>query len=1026
MHDEIRGPAAVDLARVNTAAARAQDLLLRSRRADGSWLSYCDLGPAATAQVVVGLRFVDRLEAHDAEAARRWLIARQRGDGSFVPHPFTADGDLGATACAWAAFHALGLGADAEPTRKARAYVLGAGGVPALAQRLGQGDLAGLFLAMAGLIAPQELPAPNLLFALVPPVEHFLERRFNILMPITLLQVGLLLRYLSGEAMGGLSPGGLLAHAEARRCLELLDQFQNRDGSWLYGDTFHAALTLATLKAIGISPDDARFTRGLKFLAGQARREGDGLWYSIFNTDVWPTAFALRALLASGLPRSRPEVAAAARWLVQAQLAVPEQPGAGTWSFQSGNQTMPDSDDVGVVLAPLGMALDATAQALLPADVVARVRPCTERALAWLLPMQNPDGGWPAFQHGLPSKRPGAMMTGAPPTPGEGLLDKLRFLVTPPPELGDPSTEDVTGRVLHGLGQMGYTTAAPEVQRALAFLKGQQVADGSFWGRWVVNYLAGTSWVLRGLAAVGAPLDADWVQRAVQFLVDHQNDDGGWGEDVASYRDPARAGQGTSTPGLTGLVLSALLEVGHPGPAVENAVDYLLREQRPDGGWPNGTMLHTLVPPSLFYVLPGAELQQPLEALGRYLSARAGQLDGHLPDSETDATVDRAGAEPAVPATSPRDRRGRWSEAGLAPLINAGDPLADGVIDELYSDGQLAAVNQLIGTLARMVDPVPAALPPRTHAYFAQTGVLPAWADPARIRLAQQLFERCGWGAGAVLFCSSLPQCYAFPEGARVLMYTQGTSRHAWRRIIETGQLVFDVAGEGGLDSNGAGLRSAQKVRLMHAAIRHLVRAQTSWNVAWGLPINQLQLAGTLLSFSCLLVDGLRRLGFEVSSDEADAWVHLWNVVGHVLGIREDLMPRSMADGEALFDLLRRHWGASPEGEQLTRATLELMRDLLPHTPIDGLPDALVRHLAGDHCADLLGVPRADWTVLLVDAATRLTSALDLAERATDVMGLARFASFQMMKALHGLSREGKPVTFRIPEALIRKWDTAR
>jgi len=324
------------------------------------------------------------------------------------------------------------------------------------------------------------------------------------------------------------------------------------------------------------------------------------------------------------------------------------------------------------------------------------------------------------------------------------------------------------------------------------------------------------------------------------------------------------------------------------------------------------------------------------------------------------------------------------------------------------------------------VDPLPAALPPKTHSYFAQTGTLPSWADPARIRVAQDLFVRCGWGAGAVLFCSSLPQCYAFPEGARVLLYTQGTSRHAWRRIIETGQLVFDVAAEGGLDPGGAGLRSAQKVRLMHAAIRHLVRAQTSWNTAWGLPINQVQLAGTLLSFSCLVVDGLRRLGFEVSDEEADAWVHMWNVVGHVLGIREDLLPRGMTDGEALFDLLRRHWGASPEGEELTRATLDLMRELLPSTPIDGIPAALVRHLAGDHCADLLGVPRADWTALLIDAATQLTRILDFAERTGDVTGLARLASFEMMKTLHGFSREGKPVTFRIPDALIRKWDTAR
>ena len=105
MHDEMRGRPGtdpVDAARVKAATARAQALLLRARRADGSWIAYCDLGPAATAQVVVGLRFVDRLEPGDAEAARRWLIARQRGDGSFVPHPFTAQGDLGATACAWA------------------------------------------------------------------------------------------------------------------------------------------------------------------------------------------------------------------------------------------------------------------------------------------------------------------------------------------------------------------------------------------------------------------------------------------------------------------------------------------------------------------------------------------------------------------------------------------------------------------------------------------------------------------------------------------------------------------------------------------------------------------------------------------------------------------------------------------------------------------------------------------------------------------------------------------------------------
>jgi squalene-hopene/tetraprenyl-beta-curcumene cyclase len=167
---------------------------------------------------------------------------------------------------------------------------------------------------------------------------------------------------------------------------------------------------------------------------------------------------------------------------------------------------------------------------------------------------------------------------------------------------------------------LGHTAAEEPIARAVAFLRAQQcvggAANGAWWGRWVVNYLAATAWALRGLAAVGADREAAWVRSAIAFLIEHQNADGGWGEDVASYRDEGLAGIGSSTAGLTGLVMSALVAIGERGSrSVAAAVEYLVREQTPEGTWSNGTLLHALVPPDLFYVLPGAPEQLALEGL---------------------------------------------------------------------------------------------------------------------------------------------------------------------------------------------------------------------------------------------------------------------------------------------------------------------------------------------------------------------------------------------------------------------------
>ena len=587
---------------------RAHAMFFRTQQEDGSWSGPCDQGPAATGQALVGLRFVEALAPADAEAAARYLVRQQRPDGSFAGYPFAERGDLSATACAWAGLTAAGLPVDHDAVRRARAFVEANGGFPEFASRVQQGDLTALFVVLAKLAPADALVPPPVLFTLLPPLERFVERRFNVQMPFVLLLTGVLLHYLRGDWGEGGKHEGLVGSLEARRSLELMDRFQNADGSWLFGDTLHAALALATLRAIGIPAGDPRAARGLAWLLGQRRRDGDGVWFSIFGSDVWTTAFTLRALLLSGVAGDHPAVTRATAWLLAAQHA--------EWGFQAGTTTMPDCDDVAVALGPLGIVRSA------PSAGASEVRRAVDRATAWLLTMQNADGGWASFQHGLPGKAPGPMMTGPMPTPGESLWDKLRFFMNPPPELGDPSTEDVTGRVLYGLGQNGHTAAEEPIARAIAFLRAQQCESGAWWGRWVVNYLAATAWALRGLAAVGVDHDAPWVRAAIAFILEHQNADGGWGEEVASYRDPRLAGIGATTAGLTGLVLSSLVDAGQArSPAASRATEYLVSRQAADGTWPNGSLLHALVPPDLFYLLPGAPEQLALEALGRIAGA---------------------------------------------------------------------------------------------------------------------------------------------------------------------------------------------------------------------------------------------------------------------------------------------------------------------------------------------------------------------------------------------------------------------
>ena len=405
----------------------------------------------------------------------------------------------------------------------------------------------------------------------------------------------------------------------------MLATFQNRDGSW-NASTVQTALILPALRAAGLGRGHPMVASTVAWLESQRVRDGEGMHFEAFGSPVWCTAANLRALIAAGESPADARMLRAFDWLIGAQSRIeqpevdnptPGAPRIGGWAFQPGNETMVDNDDTGAVVAAYG---DALAAGALDQDASRRVSASRDLGRDWLLGMQNPDGGWSAFVHGLPAKRPGPLFSGPVEVSLDDPLGAVRTLLDPPRELGDPSTEDLTGRVLDGLGRVGLTTASPAVRRAIEFLRAQQFDHGGFWGRWTVNYLASTACVLQGLARVGADMSEPWVRRAVGFVLERQNGDGGWGELPDSYRDPALAGRGPSMPPLTGLVLTGLIDAGEgSSEAVARGIAHLLGRQRSDGTWPHGDWLQAIVPPDTFYILAEAAKHYPVEALARWL-----------------------------------------------------------------------------------------------------------------------------------------------------------------------------------------------------------------------------------------------------------------------------------------------------------------------------------------------------------------------------------------------------------------------
>lgn len=366
-----------------------------------------------------------------------------------------------------------------------------------------------------------------------------------------------------------------------------------------------------------------------------------------------------------------------------------------------------------------------------------------------------------------------------------------------------------------------------------------------------------------------------------------------------------------------------------------------------------------------------------------------------------------------------------WTQHFLDTMREECDPPADEAVRTLFQQQKVQAANALMKQLVVNENISLEMLAPPLRGYFERSGQLPSWADPGLVQQGEQVFGRYGPQVLASLFCASLPSCYAAAKGVQVLHLTARLETDPHRRIVETGQMIVDVMAPGGLAIGGRGLRSAQKVRLMHAAVRYLIHHSDRWDPAWNQPINQEDMAGTLLSFSTTVLRSLERMGCELSDADRQAYYHAWRVVGYVMGIDERLLPETWEDGVRLEKLIQqRQYGATSEGHSLTQALLKLLEHITPGNIFDGMPVALMRHLIGDSTADLLAVPQGDWMRLLMGPLKVLGWVTDTmvelqgqqAARLTELFGR------KVVEGLFWVNRGPERVPFRLPTVLRESW----
>jgi squalene-hopene/tetraprenyl-beta-curcumene cyclase len=392
----------------------------------------------------------------------------------------------------------------------------------------------------------------------------------------------------------------------------MLERFEGSDG---LAAIFPAMLnSLIALKALGYADDHPQVLRAERELKKLEHETEHSVRIEPCFSPVWDTAIVAICLHESGLAQDHPALQRAVEWLMTKEIRFrgdwqyknPAKVEPSGWVFEFENKWNPDVDDSAMVLLALRKVPTGNRQ---------KRDECFQRALKWMMTFQCRDGGWAAFDKDCT----------------KGVLEKVPF--ADHNAMLDPECADITARILELLGYEGYSLDHPQVQKAVRFVREHQEDDGSWYGRWGVNYIYGTWQVLRGLRAINVDMQQPWLLKARDWLERVQHPDGGWGERCNTYDDPVFKGQGPSTASQTAWAVMGLCAFDDPQrPSIWRGIEYLIRTQNPDGSWTESETTGTGFPKVFYLKYDMYRNSWPLLALATYRNLLTRQAARGKPD----------------------------------------------------------------------------------------------------------------------------------------------------------------------------------------------------------------------------------------------------------------------------------------------------------------------------------------------------------------------------------------------------------